>query len=173
MPDFRRGGEAVHQRHLHVHQHEVIARDFRLEAVNRLLPVGGKGDFVPEFFKQPRDDFLVDLVVLRHQNFQLLHGPQGGAHVLDRARAVAFGRRRLNFEPEGAAFARGAGDADFALHQLDNLAADGKAEARAAETARDGAVGLRKLLEQLGLRFNRYADAGVLHGKAQPVRPRG
>ena len=62
-------------------------------------------------------------------------------------------------EPECAALARGALDADRAAHQLDELPTDREPEPRAAETARGAAVRLREALEDLGLALRRDADA--------------
>ena len=54
-----------------------------------------------------------------------------------------------------------------AVHELDQLTADRKPQARAAELARDAAVGLLERLEDALLFIRRYTDAGVRHGELE------
>ena len=83
---------------------------------------------------------------------------------LSRARARALGLLlQLGFEPEGAAQADRALQADPAAHQLDQLLGDRRPEARAAEAARGGLLGLREALENPLLRLGRDADPGIAH----------
>src|SRR5215471_8977553 len=57
----------------------------------------------------------------------------------------------------------------IAAHHARELAGDGKAEPRAAKAVSGGGIGLRELLEQLGLLFGGHADAGVGDRKLDPV----
>jgi hypothetical protein len=73
--------------------------------------------------------------------------------------------------PEGRADAAGC-TADLAAHHLRELAADGQAEAAAAEAAGGRGVGLFELLEQAaGCRRLGDADAGVADRSADPASP--
>ena len=57
-----------------------------------------------------------------------------------------------------------------AAHHVGQLAADGQAQARAAEPAGDGAVGLFEAAEQAVAGGGVEADAGVLDREAQDRR---
>ena len=59
-------------------------------------------------------------------------------------------------------------DADRAAHRDDDLLADCKAEAGAAEAAVDAGIDLREFAEQFLARFRRDADAGVPDLEPQP-----
>ena len=71
-----------------------------------------------------------------------------------------------HFQPEGAADARRALDADVATHQFGQAAGNGQPQPGAAEAAGGGDVGLLESLEQAGRFIAVHADAGVVHGKA-------
>src|SRR5262249_19244156 len=66
-------------------------------------------------------------------------------------------------------FARLARYGDVAAHHARELAREGKAESRAPETLCSRGIGLGELLKQLCLLLRRHADAGVGHGKLDPV----
>jgi hypothetical protein len=66
-----------------------------------------------------------------------------------------------NDEPEGAALAGRALDADLAAHQQDQPLADRQPEPGAAVLAGHAVVGLLEGLEQPRLRLRLDADAGV------------
>ena len=68
---------------------------------------------------------------------------------------------------EGGSFAHFAFDPDSALHFLDQLRGDRKAEASAAIGARRRSIRLRERFENRGLFFLRNADAGIAHRKMQ------
>ncbi len=70
-------------------------------------------------------------------------------------------------DPELAALLRPALDADFAAHDLGQLAHDGEAQTRAAKAPIGRAIGLRETLEDGFLRLGRNANAGVGHAEAQ------
>ena len=70
-------------------------------------------------------------------------------------------------EPELAAAAWYAFDADLAAHRLDKLARDGKPETGAAEPARMARIGLDEFVEDLVALLERNADAGVAHFETQ------
>src|SRR6266550_8833414 len=64
-------------------------------------------------------------------------------------------------EVERAALPDFAIDPDAAAVQCDKTLGNGEAETRAAVPPRRGAVGLAELVEDVGLRLRRDADAGV------------
>src|SRR6185436_12533888 len=71
---------------------------------------------------------------------------------------------QLDRDAERAARADLGLDRDPAAHQVEQAAADRQAEARAAVTAADAAVGLAEALEERGQRRLVDADAGVRDG---------
>src|SRR5262245_14015408 len=70
---------------------------------------------------------------------------------------------------EHRTFARLARHGHVATHHARELAGDGEAETGAAEALSGGSIGLRELLEQLGLLFGGHADAGVGDGELDEV----
>ena len=82
--------------------------------------------------------------------------------------ALVFVESKHDIEAEGAAHAREAIDGDLSLHPLDQLLADGEAEACAAVAAGGGAVGLGEGLEKATNLLRRHADAGVSDAEAKP-----
>ena len=70
-------------------------------------------------------------------------------------------------QPEGAADARGAAQADLAAHQFGQFSIDLQAEPGAAVLAGRAAVGLGKGAEQLALNRGRNADAGIADFQAE------
>ena len=89
------------------------------------------------------------------------------------ARGVALRQHvaQLGREPEPAADAGRAVDADLAAHQLRQTPRDRQAQAGAAEAARGRAVGLLEGREQAGDLVGRDADAGVRDLEAQRADP--
>ena len=158
---------AVHDRHVDVEQDDV---EFMLgDEVQRFLAVGRLGDVAALRREEQLDDLAVDGVVVGQQHAQAAQAALGRlGDALGRGGRGAGGRGflRAEGEAEGRALAGIAGDGDVAAHHARQLARDGKAEARAAELARGGAIGLREHGEQLGLHFLRHADAGIadFHG---------
>src|SRR5262249_25735756 len=70
---------------------------------------------------------------------------------------------------EHRALARFARHGYIAAHHARELAGDGEPEAGAAEALSGRGIGLRELLEQLGLLFSRHANAGVGGGELDEV----
>ena len=180
--DVARRLQAIHQRHLHVHQHAVELR--LAQQVKRLFAIVGQADGGARFFQQFQRHLLVEGVVFHQQDARMLErahhqgGVGAGAHGRCRLRhAVEHGRRRLvgnaqvGREPEGAAGAGTAVDAYVSTHQLGQLLADGQAQARAAIFARGGGVGLLEGLEEFTHFILRQADAVVAHFEAYQAVP--
>ncbi|EGY00822.1 hypothetical protein AZA_89199 [Nitrospirillum viridazoti Y2] len=111
-------------------------------------------------------DQAVDGGVVHHQGAA---ATQAVAQGLDRA-AGRYRPFQRDVEPEGGTVAGRALHPYAAPHQLHQLAADGQAQAGAAEAAGDGTVGLLEHLEQPARLRRVDADAGVLHGDAQAPR---
>ncbi len=93
------------------------------------------------------------------------------AHACQRAwhrRRLFFHRaRQIQRNPEGAALAQFAVDADLPAHQLDEQLADGQAEAGAAILARGRRIGLGEFFKDFRPLVGGQADAGVGHRQAQ------
>ena len=108
-------------------------------------------------------------VVIDHEH--AVQRPQGIGALRRTGTMACLAKRAVN--QKRAAFAGLALDADLAAHQLDQLLADGQAEAGAAVPARGGAVGLREALEDAACLLRRDADAGVGDRRsAGSARPR-
>ncbi len=101
--DAARGLEAVHARHVAVHQHQLVV--LLREALERLDAVVGDGDFAAEALQHADRDFLVGAVVLDHENAAVAEavarpGAFGARHetrrrrLVDEQRAQAVEQRR-------------------------------------------------------------------------------
>src|SRR6185503_3838977 len=86
--------------------------------------------------------------------------PRAG-EIADRGAGVLGLLLEVDLDPERAAQADRALQADAPAHQEDELLRDRGAQAAAAEAARGRLVGLGEALEDLRLRLGRDADAGV------------
>jgi len=101
------------------------------------------------------------------------HAEHGGPVHVRRGRRLGgrgeLGGRQADLEPEGGALADPAVAVQPAAHQLDELAGDGQAQARAAIAPGDGHVGLLEAAEQLVADGGVEANAGVRDGEPHPV----
>ena len=148
--------DAVHAGQIPVHEHDVV--EVGLQFGPRVVAVGGVVGLVAEAGEDAVDDEEVVLLVLDDE------GARGGG----RARALR-GRRgaglrrghgQRDLEPEGRALARRAGEADGAAHLLGIGAADGQAEAGAADLLLLRAAAAVELFKELRLLV--IGDAGPL-----------
>ena len=166
------GLQAVHHRHLDVHQRHIDRVRPRLENLQRLLAVarqGGQRALLPQ---RPLHQQPVERAVIDHQ-----HPQTGQPGPLIRRRLVAAGSRgglpvprpdERNLEPEGAALAHPALDADGAAHQLDQTAGNDQAQSGAAIAAGAALVGLREGAEQAAYCYRINADTGIPDLEPQP-----
>ena len=171
LPNLPRRRDAVHARHLHVHQHdvEILAGDLGagFQAIHRRLHLH------PGVTQQFKADFEIDRLIIDEQDAQRLAGlGQFLRHLVHvgcrHGRLGVLGAALENAgEPEGAALARFAFDAHFTAHQGGQALGDGQPQAGAAELAGGRAVGLDEGFEQLVAGLGRQADAGIAHRKAQ------
>lgn len=167
--DRARRLEAVHARHLHVHQHQwvdALARhlDGRT-AVDR--DVYGQAGALQRLDR----DFAVDRVVLCQQQPGATVPPAQFGHGLlagegGRAGAGLHAATQVRGEPEGAAPARQAFGTGLVPHQFRQPPGDGQPEAGAAVVVCRRGVGLLEGFEQHGHLFGRDAHARVLHLEA-------
>ncbi len=157
------GGDAVHDRHLHVHQHHVEV--LHLQEVQRRLAVVDDGQMHPGRVHDQLHHPLVGGVVLGQQHPQA-RGVQGLVRLGHGAGRALLVRQR-QVEDEARALPRARLRPDLTAHQLDQRAADGQAQAGAAEAAADRGVGLFEALEQPRLDLVVEADAGVADLEAQ------
>jgi hypothetical protein len=105
-----------------------------------------RGHFKAEGLQLPGDDFAALVVLVGQQHVRA--GRCGRGLIYAFLKAV-----EIEFDPERAADAFLAVDADFAAHQFDDLFADGKTQPRAAKPPGRRHIRLNELLEQPGLRF--------------------
>ena len=162
-PDHVRGGQAVHDRHLHVHQDEIPCGD--PPGVEGLGPVLHHHRAEPDLLEQGLQHQTVDAVILGGEH------AQGG----DRAEGRTWGRRFAGHgrgfpqigegraQGEGRPAVRRAEHLDPASHHPGEVLRNAEPKARAAEAAGRAGIGLRKRLEQRSELLRRQADAGVLH----------
>ena len=162
---------AVHDRHLHVHQHHAMVAGQR--HLHADLAVFGLVHGHATFFQHQADQFAVFRAVVDHQHplpgrelpvrlfrrgqpcgffFHHLAGAQHG-RVVQRAAGDGDGK--------GAALSRHAADYDVAAQRAGKAAADGQAEAGAAKTPGHAGVGLHEGLEYAAQLVGGDADAAV------------
>ena len=168
-PDRPRRREAVEHRHLHVHQHDVVAAAGRRR--DRGAAVGDRLHAVPAGMQEGADQILVGGVVLGEQHPERrlrVGGARRRRRVLGPRRAAGPGADR---EAEDAALARRARHRDLAAHQLDELLGDREPEAGAAGAPGERVVDLHELLEHLAGLPGGNADAGVADLDAEPAVP--
>jgi hypothetical protein len=169
--------EAVHDRHLHVHQDQVVVAPGG--ALDGLLAVVGQVDGEPEIGQHVHGDLLIEWIVLDQQHLGARQLAGGRGHDLDRR--IGLGRRQRNAgplleacgEPEHAAPAGLALGPRLAAHQTGQVPGQGQPQARAAVLAGGRGVGLLEGLEQAAELFGRDADAAVAHLEAHQQRIAG
>ena len=164
-PDFPGGVQAVHAGHVDVHQDGRPGAAF--PGLDGRGPAVDGDDLDPERLQQGADHQPVGGVVVHRQH------PHD---VVETGRSLGLEHRRRRLgagqgsgEAEAGALSHGAGEADLAAHQGQDLAADGEAQARAAEPPGGGGVGLDELVEQLRRALGGDAHAGVGDADLQQV----
>ena len=114
--DFARGLQSVHDRHLHVHQDDVVAA--RLRLFDSQAAIFGKSDFETGILEQFDRHFLIEIVVFHEQHA----GPSQAAHSRSVVgRRTGPGRRGRACDPECAhhALEKGRSTDRFYQHFLD------------------------------------------------------
>ena len=160
--DPRRGLVAVHFRHAHVHEHQVVVPP--LEHGQGLVPVLRHVHVDIDAAQQVADDDLVEAVVLRHQGVQSEAGQFFGQGVVVDHRRGSDAGRQGQIDGEGRTPVHRGLHADVAVHHAGQLAADGQTQARAAVLAGGAVVGLLELVEDRRQPLDRDADARVGDG---------
>ena len=161
------GADAVHDRHLDVHENQVVG--IFLKFHYGFFTVAYRGYNLAQHLQLFFDDLHVDGVVFGQQNAQtdrvrrLVDGRFGPFLFLFRRRTF-FERRR---KPKGRSLSGPAGKADDPAHHLHQLLADGQSQSGTAEFARHGSIDLGKGLKEFTVVLLRDADAGVGHCKSQ------
>ncbi len=153
-PDRPRGIQAVHLRHLYIHQDQVVSDVGRLgQGLAAVLRrIGGKAGGVDQF----QGDFAIHGIVFRQQQVcPARTAPQlrlTGIIIRDgldpQHRDDAVPALQARREPKGAALADLAFDAGIAAHHERQAAADSQSEAGSAVDARGCRVGLDEGLEE-------------------------
>ena len=172
--DLPRGLDAVHARHLPVHEHEVV----RACPLRRRSHGIASACVAAERPRRPRDrqsaqqrrqDLARRGVVVDHQHAQAAAAPRRGTL------RPRLGRRRpeAGREAEGAALARLALDPDLPAHQLDQALARSSGRGRCRRTcAWSSMSACVNGWNSLAACSGRHADAGVAHRRsaAAPCR---
>ena len=156
--------DAMHAGHLEIGEDEMEGRSGGGEA-GEGLGGGDEGlDLGLPAGEEAGDDFAVDGVVIDNHDAEAGRerevGGRGGDFLGDGG--------EWEGEPEAAAAAGLAVDADFSAHALDEAFADGEAEAAAAVGAGVGIVDLAEGLEDFLLLVLGDADAGIRDLEAEP-----
>ena len=156
--------QAVHDRHLDVHQHHV--RLLAGDLLDRVGPVLGHQHHVTVPSKHRRHQLAVGRDIVGDQHAQRADARRGGDIPLRCCQRVAGLERQL--EPEQAALAGLALQPDRPAHGFDQAAADREAKSAAPIVAVGRFGRLHEGFEQVGLPVVRNADPGVAHLEAQP-----
>ena len=163
-PDGPGRREAIHDRHLHVHQDGIEPRGLRRQPVQGLLAIGHQGGQGPLAPQGIIDEFQVEPAVVRHQDARPRQPRARGGTLLVTGRS---GRRGADLagkgqlEPEGAALVRDALRAQTATHEVNQAFTDRQPQAGAAEAAGDAIIGLREGDEEAVQGLGLDADARV------------
>ena len=164
VADHPRRGLAADAGHLDVHQHQVVGRG--LHGFHRRFAARHDVEVVAVGLDQRAGEELVELDVLDEE--QVADGSRR-ALIAGGVALPEVGAVQRQGEPEGRPPALPAFHADRAAHDLDEVFADGQAQARAAELPADGRVGLAEALEQAVLLIGGDADPRVRHGEPDVV----
>src|SRR6185436_3371933 len=140
---------AIHARHLHVEQNDVIRVTRSMGVAETLQSFCAAGDRLhaaPHRLNILGQYGLVGFVIIDDQDMRLTQVDQ---RKCKRRCMTLFNGLLLEFdiEPEGAAYARLALHADSSSHCLDQLFADRKSQARSAIFSRRGSVRLCEAVE--------------------------
>ena len=165
------GGQPIHHRHPHIHQHGVERLGAGLQELERLLPVGGQGGGCAFQVEGAFDHIPVHRAVVHHQQMhprQTWPGRLLRRRYEPRDRFVHRRSRERQFKPERAALPDLALHADRSPHQFHQSFADRQPQPGAAKLPGDARIGLGEGREQPVQHLGRHADPGVSHREAQP-----
>ncbi len=179
LPDASGGGITVHHRHLYIHHHQIIAAV--LETSYRLQAVLGNVDDTAGFLDEGFEQHDVVRGVFDQKKLQ----PHGGLGALGGGGLFAdhrhidlrsqnifrADRRQPGIKLKLAPLALLALHRDSAVHELDQLGADGQPKTAAAIFPGRSAVTLGEDVKNRRLLFRWNADAGVGYGKEQAIAP--
>ena len=167
--NFANGGQAVHHRHLHVHQDQVEGPGF--PGVHRLGAILDAGEQYAGCAKDQLHDPAVGGMVFGQQDPHAFQQGDASGGVISRPDLLGAALpRELQGEGEDRAAARAGVRRQLTAHGLGQGAGNGQAKSRAAETAGDGAIGLLKTTEEAltGVLVKANAGVGDVEGQARP-----
>jgi len=153
------GGQAVHQWHLHIHKDKI--EGLTTQNPQGVQAVGSSGHPMV-LFQHHRGNITVDLVIVHHEDAQVLH-LQPRMVVVDRRRISQFGRAgfEIKRQMKGAAPTGLAFHPHSPAHESGQQTADRQAQPGAAVLPGIGIIRLLKALEDCLQLVRRDADAGV------------
>ncbi|PMQ16548.1 hypothetical protein JaAD80_10195 [Janthinobacterium sp. AD80] len=156
--DQARRFQAVHARHLHVHQDDIETALGKF--AHGALAIAGGDHLVASRAQADQEQLHILRHVVGRQDAQRRQGHHG----LLAAARHGLARRQRQQHVEHAAHAQGAFHRDGAVHQFDQLQRDRRAQARAAKAAAHRRISLREGGEDLVEAVGGNADARVVHG---------
>ena len=163
VADGAGGLKAIHNWHPAVHQHET--ESFVFHRVERGGAISHNDELVPEAGERGGDDFLIDRVILGHQDLAIVTAAHRWRVALGR---IAHGRRkvqgRLGHGPDdthGRATAFCRIDADITTHRINDFLDDTEPKPCPVELFCCRVISLFKWLEHAGFERIGHADAGV------------
>ena len=158
------GFEAVHLRHLDVHQHQVIALVTHL--FHGLQTIPGHIGIQIDRQQEVQRNFAVDLLIIHQQDArttvflaQLLL--RIGSCIATRLRSMGPPMLQTGSEPEGAPFSGLTADPHFAAHQARQSPGDRQSKTGSAIFPGRRNIALFESLKDPGDFFRRNADAGI------------
>ena len=160
------GFDAVHARHVPVHQQQAVGLlgvDGLANHFQRFLAAGGHIGLQAEAAHHARQNVARRGVVVHHQHAQA-HQFVGAEH----APGLGFFlQAKMGMKVKHRSLARRAFRPDASAHELDQIFGDRQPESGTTVFARGGGIGLVEGLEQALALLGRHADTGVLHPKMQ------
>ena len=159
------GGQAVHDRHLDVHQHQVKGvRAALRQNFERLLTVDCHPRSNADHLEQGLDNLAVKYLIFDNEDRRIVIKHRRLATVrLRRGNIIDLTRFKTQPDAEDSALPGNTAHADFPAHHFNQILANGQTQAGAAIFAAHAGICLNKGLEQsTDLRFA-HADAAIFN----------
>ena len=164
--------EAIHHRHLHIHQHRVIGSRI-LASLYGKLAIFHCVNIVVITAQQGANDFEIQLVVFGYKYSQWRCFRRGREIDFDTGGPlIPLGNLQSHAKSEGASLAGDTLHIDSTIHQFHQASTDGQSETCATVESCCGAVGLREGIENILQTIRVDAHAGIFDRAAkQNTRP--
>ena len=171
VPDQSGRLEAIHDRHLEIHQDNVEPTRGAGYGGNRLPTIVGHGNHHPNILQLFARHLSVDGVILHDKHPTTSQGRRDECRIDRLCRLNLFGSlAQGNGEHEDAPVARFALHPDFSSHQLDQPPGDAETQAGTAVAAGSGAVRLHEGLEEVCPLSGGHTDTRIADGTGDQCR---